>query len=294
MSTQINLTDVRLILHVNDKQLTDIRKCVNEYIKHTDIITLHGKIGKLFYEEKLLPYLKTTFPSVFVSETDTDNNLKLKVIRYLTTRFFHNEHRKLQISRSDNRKILSPKHPLHSINRNISQLSSDKMCVSKGSIRVYGNKEGNNVRSIVPINDILHRRRRHTNQNSCIDVTDLDFDKWRQYLEQDFEISGLGSWNDYDFFIHSTRGLQNIVLIDRWLRAVIQPILQDKNEGLIEFFIAPKNSCEIFLSDSQEPLCLYQLNNQQTPQLIIHKTILKDSLTIKNLLYDMIMLWILS
>jgi hypothetical protein len=177
MSTQLNLEDVQHILGVNNTQLTEIRDCVNEYIKHSDLITPNGNIGRTFCKEKLLPYLKTTFRSVFVSETGTDNNLKLKAIHYLTSRFFHNQHRKVQITRSKNHKVSSRKRPLDATNRNISRLSSKKTRAINGSIRVYDNKDRKTLWSIAPINDILH------DQSTCIDADDLDFDKWKKCLD---------------------------------------------------------------------------------------------------------------
>jgi hypothetical protein len=252
MSRQINLSDVRVILGVNDIKLKQIRKCVNEYIKQSGLTTLNGNIGKIFYQERLLPHLKGTFRSVFVSETSTDDKMKLKAVRYLGSTFFHNQHRKVQVTKNDNRKALSQKHPLDTINPNISRLSSKKMRFTNRLIQVYDMEEKKTLRSIVPINEILHTGCEYTDQPTSIDASDLDFDKWREYLDQDFELNGLGSWNDYDFFVQSTHGDEKIALVDRWLRGVIGPVLQDKNRTLIQFFIAPKNTGKIFLSICQQ------------------------------------------
>lgn len=93
---------------------------------------------------------------------------------------------------------------------------------------------------MTPINEILHRRYQYTDQPTTIHPRDLDFDKWREFLNQDLQRTGLGSWNDYDFSDQSTHGSEKIVLVDRCLRGIIDPVLQDKNKTLIRFFIAQK------------------------------------------------------
>src|SRR5882672_2775974 len=106
MSRQTNLHDVQVILGVDDIDLKPIRQCVNKYIEESGLTTLNGNIGKKFYQERLLPHLKATFPPVFVSETSTDDKKKLKAVRYLGSTFFHNQHRKVEVTKNDNRKAL--------------------------------------------------------------------------------------------------------------------------------------------------------------------------------------------